>query len=100
MLTDARAQGGWKSLPTIEVRHLEDDNPGNAKGWNPGVGISVFTIADAAVTSQSTISFTLDDTSGVPSCMVADITAGTSFEIRCTSNPTDGAILNYAIISP
>src|SRR2546428_6168896 len=80
---------------------LIDDGVGHGVGWNPNGILGVFTINDAAVTSQSNIMITLSTLQGASdsNCGV-DLIRQSQFRVYCDSAaPPDGSYINYIIIN-
>jgi hypothetical protein len=75
-----------------------------ANGWDPDGATGVFTVTAgaAAITTDAVISISLDNGSAAnAACSVVDVTAATSFVIRCSENTVpNGAVLNIMIVDP
>ena len=81
---------------------LIDDGVGHGVGWNPNGVLRIFTINDAAVTSQSNIIVTLSTPQGAndSNCGV-DLIRKSQFRVYCDSaaSPPDGSYINYMVVA-
>ena len=81
---------------------LIDDGVGHGVGWNPNGVLRIFTINDAAVTSQSNIMVTLSTPQGASdsNCGV-DLIRKSQFRVYCDSaaSPPDGSYINYMVVA-
>jgi hypothetical protein len=77
-------------------------NPGgNVTNWTCSSGAGSTTgITWASVTTADAITITGRGVTANVGCFVAQITAGTSFQIRCNANPGNGTVYNVLIVRP
>ena len=83
---------------SIIHRILQDNSDGNSKGWNPDGSRRIFTIYDSAYNPATSVVVVNTKQANFVICQV-DYWYNGAFEVYCNVAPSNGGILNYAIIN-